>query len=198
MNGFLSKPIDERALFDELQKVIAGLRGKGMQLPTLCPQTQSGTSEPARTPPPSSTATLNELDAVFGLHQAEELPVVATQQAPVVAASKPKQKQGLSPMPLMSRMTSVFLEEAPRRMKSAQDALRAGDASAVALEMHTLKSSVGYFKLATLQGEFDRLEQMAEAGDLASIESDMVRLNTMLSTCIETLSNSADGSDSNT
>lgn len=191
MDGFLSKPIDEKALFEELQKVITSLLSKGVSLPPLTPKEDV---EPVTSALPLSGGAL---DPWPELHSSDFLATTPQQPAFTEALKKlqPASTHSGAKMPLMSRMSSVFIEEAPKRMLSAQAALRAGDAHAVALEMHTLKSSLGYFKLATLQGEFDRLEAMAEAGNLALIESHMDRLNQMLSSCIDTLSNTSDDSD---
>ena len=95
-------------------------------------------------------------------------------------------------MPLNLRRTSIFIEEAPRRMRSALEALKAGNSKDLALEMHTLKSSVSYFNMQTLQSEFDRLEQKAESGQLESLESDLNRIDEMLKERIASLGNFAD------
>ncbi len=192
MNGFLSKPIDEKALFDELQKIISMLRSQGVSLPSLTPKNET---EPVVSTSDFS-ASSHWMDSKFESQSGELFGIGVEQNIPTETAEKPNSisHPSSNKMPLMSRITSVFIDEAPKRMQSAQAALRAGDAHRVALEMHTLKSSLGHFKLATLQGEFDRLEEMAEAGNLSFVENNIDRLHQILSRCIEDLSNTLEPS----
>jgi HPt (histidine-containing phosphotransfer) domain-containing protein len=66
----------------------------------------------------------------------------------------------------------VFLGEAPKLLTRLSDAVRARDAAAVAAAAHAIKGSVGLF----VQGEaFEaarRVEQLARAGDLATVDAD--------------------------
>jgi CheY-like chemotaxis protein/HPt (histidine-containing phosphotransfer) domain-containing protein len=179
MNGFLSKPIIERDLFEELEKVIRKALDSGRSLPTL-------KARPLLNNADMSSRNRLFCDTTAGLGETITPPI------PPGRFEAPGNTQGARAMPLNSQMTSIFIEEAPRRMKSALEALKAGNSKDLALEMHTLKSSVSYFKMQTLQSEFDRLEQKAESGQLESLESDLDRIDEMLKEKIASLGNFAD------
>ena len=179
MNGFLSKPISEKDLFEELEKVVKKALDSGRSLPTL---TARPLLNSAYMPSPNRLFR----DTTTGLGDTITPPI------PPERFEAPGNTQGAPAMPLNSRMTSIFIEEAPRRMRSALEALKAGNSKDLALEMHTLKSSVSYFNMQTLQSEFDRLEQKAESGQLESLESDLNRIDEMLKERIASLGNFAD------
>jgi signal transduction histidine kinase/DNA-binding response OmpR family regulator len=73
---------------------------------------------------------------------------------------------------LLEGTLAVFLGEAPKLLTRLSDAVRARDAAAVAAAAHAIKGSVGLF----VQGEaFEaarRVEQLARAGDLATVDAD--------------------------
>ena len=179
MNGFLSKPISEKDLFEELEKVVKKALDSGRSLPTL---TARPLLNSAYMPSPNRLFR----DTTTGLGDTITPPI------PPERFEAPGNTQGAPAMPLNLRMTSIFIEEAPRRMRSALEALKAGNSKDLALEMHTLKSSVSYFNMQTLQSEFDRLEQKAESGQLESLESDLNRIDEMLKERIASLGNFAD------
>lgn len=68
-------------------------------------------------------------------------------------------------------MIELFLEHAPRRLRSARKALKAGDANGVYLAAHSLKSTAGNLGAHRMQRTAERLEERARNGDLEAAES---------------------------
>ena len=72
---------------------------------------------------------------------------------------------------LARQMISLFLENAPKRIESAQVASRIGDLETVERSVHSLKSSAGNVGAMSLQELVERIEQMAAEGKNDSISS---------------------------
>jgi signal transduction histidine kinase/DNA-binding response OmpR family regulator/HPt (histidine-containing phosphotransfer) domain-containing protein len=148
MDGFLSKPVDERLLYDQIEKTIAQHLSRGRPLrPT----------DAARLAAARSAA----LDRQFDV-------------AP--AADKRADPSTVQIMPLaglsyahMQRITQAFLDEAPRRLETARAAIGAGNASAAAAAIHALKGSAGYLSSTHLHTLCAELEKAAAAGDLPRV-----------------------------
>jgi CheY-like chemotaxis protein len=148
MDGFLSKPVDERLLYDQIEKTIAQHLSRGRPLrPTDAARLAAARSE--------------ALDQQFGV-------------AP--AADKRADPSTVQIMPLaglsyahMQRITQAFLDEAPRRLETARAAIGAGNSSAAAAAIHALKGSAGYLSSTHLHTLCAELEKAAAAGDLAGV-----------------------------
>ena len=141
MNGFLSKPLDEGALHDQLNTTIAELLARGQVL-----RAAAGDAAPV----PHDE---RELARQFGITPFDEAPAPAVRIAPL---------DGLSSKH-MERITLAFLEEAPRRLAMARKALDDGDAAATTAAFHALKGSAGYLSTPELHHLAHRLEKLAAA-----------------------------------
>jgi two-component system, sensor histidine kinase LadS len=150
MDGFLSKPVDENALYDEIAKTIARLLQEGRALPPLAPAAS------------------------------------AAPGAQRVASVRIVPGSGLSD-DAMGRIIAIFLKDAPRRLAAAREALQAGNAHGVGIEVHSLRGSAGYLGMTNLQAECARFEELANVGDLAAIAVDMADLERLLDESIEAL-----------
>ena len=82
---------------------------------------------------------------------------------------------------MMVRIAKAFVDDAPQRLKAARANLMAGDAHAVAIEIHSLKGAAAYAHLATLQKELEALENLADAGNLAAVTKALPEVERLLS-----------------
>ncbi|WP_445229193.1 ATP-binding protein [Duganella rhizosphaerae] len=148
MDGFLSKPIDERLLYDQIEKTIAQHLSRGRPLrPT----------DAARL----AANRVQSLDEQFGVEPAIEKRIdPATVQIMPLA--------GLSHSH-MQRITQAFLDEAPRRLENARAAVTAANAHAAAAAIHALKGSAGYLSSTHLHTLCHEMEAAAAAGDLDEV-----------------------------
>ncbi len=153
MDGFLSKPIDEDALFDELAQNIERLLHRGRKLPQLA----------------AAPLSQNELNALFGL----DADVPEKTSAPCVTGSSVNLTpvSGL-PDEVMRNIIGLFLDDAPRRLAAAQAAVQAGDARAAGLEFHSIKGAAGYVGAQRLHALCQKLEKQANAGVLGGAVHD--------------------------
>ncbi|WP_317201712.1 ATP-binding protein [Janthinobacterium sp.] len=138
MDGFLSKPVDERLLHQEIGRVIALLLERGRAL--------EANGAPAEA----------ELAQQFGI------------AAPAAGAIHIVPLAGLSGQH-MQRITQAFLDEAPRRLALARQALLAGNAGATAAAFHALKGSAGYLSGQHLHGLCHAMEALAGEGALDEV-----------------------------
>jgi two-component system, sensor histidine kinase LadS len=151
MDGFLSKPVDERLLFDQLEKIIALHLSRGRPLRAI---------DPAQLP----GARHADLDAQFGVAPERR----RAGNAGDTGAVQIMPLAGLSHKHLQ-RITQAFLDEAPRRMATARAAVRAGNAAAAAAAIHALKGSAGYLSSNHLHALCSELEAEAGAGRLQHV-----------------------------
>ncbi|MRX09130.1 response regulator [Pseudoduganella sp. FT25W] len=145
MDGFLSKPVDERLLYDQVEKVIAQHLSRG---------------RPLR---PTDVAQLESLDRQFGV-----APETAAGEAATADTVQIMPLAGLSHKH-MQRITQAFLDEAPRRLETARAAVVAGNAGAAAAAIHALKGSAGYLNSPHLHSLCHEMEAAASAGDLVEV-----------------------------
>jgi signal transduction histidine kinase/DNA-binding NarL/FixJ family response regulator/HPt (histidine-containing phosphotransfer) domain-containing protein len=173
MDGFLSKPVDERLLYDQIEKTIAQLLNRGRTLPPLpaapeevraAPDESTWNSgytlaAPGPAPAPPSEA---ELAAQFGVE-----PLCRADAGAAAAQGKISimPLAGLSPKH-MQRITQAFLEEAPRRLEVARSAALSGKTHAASAAFHALKGSAGYLSDTGLHGLCHDLEKLSAAGEL--------------------------------
>jgi HPt (histidine-containing phosphotransfer) domain-containing protein len=80
----------------------------------------------------------------------------------------------------MARIAAAFVDDAPQRLKAAHAGVRAGDAHAAALEIHSLRGAAGYARLSALQKELEVLEKLADAGDLAAVSKGLQQVEPLL------------------
>ncbi|SFL58529.1 hybrid sensor histidine kinase/response regulator [Rugamonas rubra] len=192
MDGFLSKPVDERLLFDQFEQTIARLLARGRTL-------RPASAEPA---PPGDA----ELAAQFGVvplaaepaqgqaladpAQPETGPAApastSARQSPSDAAC-PLQPETIRILPLaglshkhLQRITQAFLDEAPRRLALVSQALAEGNAAAAAAALHALKGSAGYLSSSRLHELCHELEALAGTGALAPVVAALPQLEQAL------------------
>jgi signal transduction histidine kinase/HPt (histidine-containing phosphotransfer) domain-containing protein/AmiR/NasT family two-component response regulator len=150
MNGFLSKPLDEQLLFDQIEATIASLLARGRSLPP------NAGPEPGAVP-----ASEDELARQFGVEPPE---------APGAGLIRFAGMPGLSAHNL-ERLRLAFVEETPRRVALARSALDARDADAAAGALHALKGSAAYLSSQQLHELAHRLEALAIARQFEEMES---------------------------
>jgi signal transduction histidine kinase/DNA-binding response OmpR family regulator len=159
MDGFLSKPVDERLLYDQLEKTIAQHLSRGRPLRR---------TDATRLAAERGAA----LDRQFEVEPAsQDQPAAAqatTPEAAVPAAARMMPQYGLSHKHLL-RITQAFLDEAPRRLETAREAIVSGDSGAVAAAIHALKGSAGYLSSTHLHTLCHEMETAAAAGDLVEV-----------------------------
>ncbi|WP_432378580.1 ATP-binding protein [Duganella sp. P38] len=144
MDGFLSKPVDERLLYDQVENVIAQHLSRGR---TLRPT--DGERLAAQR--------VESLDEQFG---------VTPDARPDTVRIMPL--AGLSHKHIQ-RITQAFLDEAPRRLETARAAVVAGNSHAAAAAIHALKGSAGYLNSTHLHALCQEMESAANAGDLVDV-----------------------------
>ncbi len=176
MDGFLSKPVDERLLYDQIEKTIAQLIARGRELPPCGPPPaaepeeedwHSGYTLASPGPAPSvrsATPSEAELAAQFGVE-----PPACADSGEAGAEAQGKISimplAGLSPKH-MQRITQAFLEEAPRRLEVARKAALGGKSHAASAAFHALKGSAGYLSDTGLHSLCHDLEKLSAAGEL--------------------------------
>ena len=149
MDGFLTKPVDDAALHRVIAATIARLGGAG---PGTADQ---GTDGSGGDDTAALTTAAADTDDSGPVHL-----------APV---------RGLSPEH-MRRIAFAFIDEAPRRLLEAREALAAGRQSAAMDAFHSLKGSAGYLSSPRLQELAGRLEQRAGAGPLPVHDPELAAL----------------------
>ncbi|MFC3378392.1 7TM diverse intracellular signaling domain-containing protein [Rugamonas sp. CCM 8940] len=193
MDGFLSKPVDERLLYDQFEQTIARLlsRGRGLR-----PATAMAEKAPASGQTPPSDA---DLAAQFGIAPlpadlappagAFEPPAPdrAAQAVQPAQPAQPTQPNTIRIQPLaglshkhLQRITQAFLDEAPRRFALARQALAEGNAAAASTALHALKGSAAYLSSTRLHGLCHQLEELASAGALESVLTALPQLEEAL------------------
>ncbi|KQX02180.1 histidine kinase [Massilia sp. Root418] len=193
MDGFLSKPVDERLLYDQIEKTIAQLLSRGRNLPPLGPapaadaapdggsQWNSGYTLAAPGPArsgaqPAGAPSEAELAAQFGVEppcgsinsgggEAGAATAGGENGGPAPGRISIMPLAGLSPKH-MQRITQAFLEEAPRRLEVARNAALGGKSHAASAAFHALKGSAGYLSDTGLHSLCHDLEKLSAAGEL--------------------------------
>ncbi len=147
MTGFLSKPVDERSLYEQIASVIAELLARGHSL-------RASAAAPDQ---PALPDVERALARQFGVAQAPHPAPPALFIVPLPGLSSTH----------MARITQAFLDEAPRRVALAVRALADGDAAGAASAFHALKGSTAYLSSAQPRELAQQLETLVEAGQLA-------------------------------
>jgi HPt (histidine-containing phosphotransfer) domain-containing protein len=101
-------------------------------------------------------------------------------------AESTAERTGVS-LDTLCELVGVFLEQTPRLIADAHDALSRGDSQALRLAAHTLKGSTQVFSAARATSAAMRLEALAleeslvdAPAALAALESDLQRLSAEL------------------
>jgi signal transduction histidine kinase/CheY-like chemotaxis protein len=162
MDDFLTKPIDESALYTALTAVIHKLLAAGQTLQ------------------PRASNDLSALDALTG---AEALPapppaLPAAGQPPTdPLATKPTQLSSA----LVAHLQNLFMDQVPGHLQEITDAVAAGDWHTAAIVAHTMKGRVVYFwpdsRIYTLCSD---MEQQADAGESEAFMAHFAELQAAL------------------
>ena len=159
MDAFLTKPIDEDALHQQISRAIERQLARGIALPPM-PR-----DPPA--PPPLTAA----LDAMFGVAPAAQ--VAATSGA--VPADAGRQAEDLP-----ARLRAAFTADLPRRRAELEQALADDDLETAARVLHGLRGSAAYLGESALGRLCAELEAAADAGQRARLLEGIARLEQQL------------------
>lgn len=69
-----------------------------------------------------------------------------------------------------TKLVEIFIKEATQRLSSLRQALTSSDAQRAAREAHTLKSSSAYFQAHAMHDAAEKIEKMADNGQLGKVE----------------------------
>jgi len=153
MDAFLTKPIDEDALHQQISRAIERQLARGIALPPMPPrpaQAAQGTSAQAA------------LDAMFGV-------------APAAPASPLRQAEDLG-----ARLRAAFAADLPRRRAELEQALARGDLDAAGRVLHGLRGSAAYLGETALGQLCAELEAAADAGQHARLRAGIAQLESQL------------------
>jgi signal transduction histidine kinase/DNA-binding NarL/FixJ family response regulator/HPt (histidine-containing phosphotransfer) domain-containing protein len=174
MDGFLSKPVDDRLLYDALEKVVALHLSRGRMLRPTEASRREAVERAAEAPPAPLVA--NDAEAAL----AQQFGV-----APPDGPSRGQKLVHILPLAGLShkhleRITQAFLEEAPRRLELACDALADGNPHAASAAFHALKGSASYLSSTHLHTLCHELEALSAAGDLEGVRDGLPELEQAL------------------
>ena len=150
MDDFLTKPIDESALYAQLGNAVVRQLARGVALAPMPPQGPS----------------TSDLDAMFGVMTG------APQQAGNAA--------GAPDEALQRRIRAAFAADVPARRAELEAAIGTGDRDAAARLLHGMKGSAGHLRATALQALCGELEAAADAGEWSTLDSALPRLYAML------------------
>jgi signal transduction histidine kinase/ligand-binding sensor domain-containing protein/CheY-like chemotaxis protein/HPt (histidine-containing phosphotransfer) domain-containing protein len=161
MDAFLTKPIDEDALHQQISRAIERQLGRGIALAPMPP------AEPAQMPvdvPPVAA-----LDAMFGVATAAD------------AASAPASADaGHRADELARRLRVAFAADLPRRRAELEAALAAGDLEGAGRVLHGLRGSAAYLGETVLGQLCAELEAAADNGERARLLTGVAQLRLQL------------------
>jgi HPt (histidine-containing phosphotransfer) domain-containing protein len=102
---------------------------------------------------------------------------------PVAALARASGDEGL-----LKEISAMFLDDCPRLISKIKNAITCGDSEALGFAAHTLKGVVGNFHAQAASEAAERLEMMADKGELrgldvalANLEKEIERLSGALS-----------------
>ncbi|VXB21269.1 two-component regulator propeller domain-containing protein [Massilia sp. 9I] len=150
MDAFLTKPIDEDALHQQISRAIERQLARGIALPPM---------------PAPSVATL---DALFGVGAANSEASKAPPAAPPAADA------------LAQRLRAAFAADLPRRRAELDAAIADGDLDAAGRVLHGLRGSAAYLGESALGLLCAELEAAADAGHLPRLLAGIGRLEAEL------------------
>ncbi|MFZ5584378.1 MAG: response regulator [Thermodesulfobacteriota bacterium] len=117
------------------------------------------------------------LDRLTGAGPAPPAPAEAGAGA---AACQSAPETGLDGAALPPEIVRVFLEEYPRQLRAAAEALAQGDAAALALHAHSLKGSLGYFDRGPIWEAARRLEMLGREEQLGQAVEALAELRALI------------------
>jgi signal transduction histidine kinase/ligand-binding sensor domain-containing protein/CheY-like chemotaxis protein/HPt (histidine-containing phosphotransfer) domain-containing protein len=159
MDDFLTKPIDEGALHQQLSRAIGRQLARGIALAPMAPFRH------ARVPGAA------ELDAMFG---------VLTGPTPLALAAS--QNAGRRTTDLQARMRTVFAGDLPGRRADLEAAIAGEDGDTAARVLHGIKGSAAYLEETELHLLCGELELAADQGQWRVVGAALPRLHRLLDT----------------
>ncbi|NML62098.1 response regulator [Massilia sp. RP-1-19] len=150
MDDFLTKPIDESALYAQLGNAVVRQLARGVALAPMPPQGPS----------------TSDLDAMFG---------VAT-GAPQLAPAGDDAPDAV----LLRRIRAAFAADVPARRAELEAAIGTRDHEAAARLLHGMKGSAGHLRAAGLHALCGKMETAADARDWNAIGLALPRLYALL------------------
>ena len=174
MDGFLSKPVDEHKLYDQIEKTIAQQLSRGHYL------------RPADPLHPAAPAGEAALAAQFGVAPMAQDAMDAADSSTI----RIMPLAGLSHKH-MQRITQAFLDEAPRRLELARSAVDAGNPAAASAAFHALKGSAGYLSSSRLHTLCHEMESLSAAGELDEVIATLPQVQAALKQACDDLRASA-------
>jgi signal transduction histidine kinase/ligand-binding sensor domain-containing protein/DNA-binding NarL/FixJ family response regulator len=156
MDDFLTKPIDEAALHFQLSRAIERQLQRGFDLPLMAN-------------PMAGAATINELDAMFGV--VPDLAPAAPGASPVVRRSSD----------LKARMRAAFAGDVPSRLAELERAIAQDDNDTAGRLLHGIKGSAAYLDEMELHALCTELEVAADQRQWDHLRAAMPRLLNLLS-----------------
>ena len=155
MDDFLSKPIDEGALHQQLSRAIERQLARGIAMTPMPPP-------PTAAPAPGAIG-LADLDAMFGVPAAAAPPSAASRRAV-----------------LQARMLAAFAADLPGRRAELDAAIAACDMDGAARVLHGLKGSAAHLGAADLLALAGELEVAADRGAWDRIDAQREHLDELL------------------
>ncbi len=158
MDAFLTKPIDEDALHQQISRAIERQLQRGVPLAPMPAMVAS---------PDAYPGPMAALDAMFGVAPAADA---------VAAAANPGRRSD----DLKARLQAAFAGDLPRRRLELDAALEAGDMEAAGRVLHGLRGSAAHLGDTALEALCGDLEIAADAGDQGRVTAGMARLRMLL------------------
>ncbi|MCC6072624.1 two-component regulator propeller domain-containing protein [Massilia sp. GCM10020059] len=151
MDDFLTKPIDEAALYAQLGNAVVRQLARGVALAPMPPQGPS----------------TSDLDAMFG---------VVTGTPSLDGGRGP----GLPDEALQRRIRAAFAADLPARRAELEASVAARDHDTAARLLHGMKGSAGHLRAGALHALCGELESAADAGNWQALEHALPRLYALL------------------
>jgi HPt (histidine-containing phosphotransfer) domain-containing protein len=162
MDDFLTKPINEDALHQQLSRAIERQLARGIAMTPMAPEVDD-------------TITIADLDAMFG---------VTTVQAPpsssLTAAMPARSPKSARAADLHARMHAAFADDLPARRAELDNALARRDHDAAARVLHGLKGSAAHLGEPELQRLAGELEVAADQRQWQRLELELADLYALL------------------
>jgi signal transduction histidine kinase/DNA-binding NarL/FixJ family response regulator/HPt (histidine-containing phosphotransfer) domain-containing protein len=182
MDSFLSKPVDDRLLYDALEKVIALHLSRGRMLrPTEASRREAVERVSMEVNGPPCEGREAELARQFGVAPLE------SDAGGTAGNTDGTNRPLVQILPLaglshkhLQRITLAFLDEAPRRLELACDALADGNLHAASAAFHALKGSASYLSSPHLHTLCHELEALSANGDRAGVQAALPKLEEAL------------------
>jgi CheY-like chemotaxis protein/HPt (histidine-containing phosphotransfer) domain-containing protein len=159
MDDFLTKPIDEDALHQQLSRAIERQLARGIAMTPMAPEVDD-------------SITIADLDAMFG--------VTTVQASPSFAAMPAQSPRSARAADLHARMHAAFADDLPARRVELDSALARRDHDAAARVLHGLKGSAAHLGEPELQRLAGELEVAADQRQWQRLELELADLYALL------------------